>query len=70
MIKAVSSIRIVCDACELPVTEYGTIRLTTYNPRRRYQASRRKMISNYRWRLCIKHYNQTLKTIINSVAKI
>ena len=61
---------VACDACGTPTAVFGTIKLGTYDPTRRYKTSTRKMIMNYRWKLCVKHYEEALKTIKSAIEKV
>ena len=70
MMLSKNPMNVPCDACGMPVGIFGTIRLGTFDPIRRYKASKRKMIMNYRWRLCPKHYQKALDSIKEAVEKI
>lgn len=61
---------ILCEACQKPVNNFGTIKLGTYDPSRHYQTSHRKMISNYKWQLCPKHFKETLEKIKKAIEGI
>ena len=67
MAPADTPLMVSCDSCHKPVASYGTIKLGTYDPTRRYKTSHRKMIMNYRWRLCEKHYKQALGAITKAI---
>ena len=64
-----SEIWIRCDACEKLIQDYGTIRLGTWDPMRRY-SSGRKIQMNWKWRLCPKHYKQAYNAVKKSIEKI
>lgn len=70
MIQADSPFLIPCEACGKATSVYGTIKLGTIDPTRKYRSSHRKMLMNYKWRLCPKHYSLVLKTINEAIEKI
>ena len=70
MTPASTPFLVACEACGIPGAIYGTIKLGIYDPMHRYKSSRRKMITNYRWRLCPKHYKETLEKIKKAVEGI
>ncbi len=61
---------ILCNACGKPVQNYGLIKLNTVDPSKRYISSGRKMISNFRWELCPKHFKEMLDKIKDTIKKI
>lgn len=61
---------VLCDACNKPIQDYGIIRLGTVDPVKRYVSSNRKMISNYRWRLCPKHFKEVKNKIEEEIKNI
>lgn len=61
-----------CDACPDGTTTklYGSIRLGCTDPEHRYIGSKRKMMANYKWQLCPKHYKVVLDKIKESIKEI
>jgi hypothetical protein len=59
-----------CDACGKIVSTYGNIRLSTNHPTHKYTTSNKKFIMNYKWRLCAKDFDRSLKAIQDSIQKL
>lgn len=71
MIKTDTNLKISCDACAkiIPLSDCGTIKLSCYDPVKKYKSGR-KFISNFRWRMCAKCHNKMRKMIGEVVDKM
>lgn len=65
--NAQDKVYFLCEACQKPVSTWGIVKLGSYDPERRYRSSNKKIISNYRWRLCSKHFHEVMKIITKSI---
>ena len=65
-----NDVYILCEACQKPVKDYGSIKLGTTDPNHRYKGSRRKMIMNYKWKLCPQHFKEAVDKITKAIDTI
>lgn len=63
-------IYMMCEACQKPAANWGTVKLGTIDPTRTYTTSNKKIISNYKWRLCPKHFKEVVAVVKGAIEKL